>query len=144
MEWLPTLSEEISTVAVPVLLSAREPNALPSTLKVTVPVGVPEAADTVAVSVTSWPKTVEAGDRLTAVAVGPPTTVTTRGRDGVLGTPCLLVSVTKYVYVWKVALLSVNVVVGGTPDSVPTWINRFLFARVAAGVEKEPRARQIV
>ena len=100
MEWLPTLSEEVCTAAIPVLLRATEPNGFPSTVKVTVPVGVPDVPVTVEVRVTNWPKTAEAGDKVTDVAVDPPTTVTTRETDGALCTPSLFVSVTKYVYVW--------------------------------------------
>src|SRR5215471_11418274 len=97
MEWFPTLSEDVCTTAVPVLLRATEPNGLPSTLNVTVPVGVPDEPVTVAVSVTSWPKTAEADDKVIDVAVDPPATVTTSGTDGTLCTPSLFVSVTKYV-----------------------------------------------
>jgi hypothetical protein len=49
---------------------ARTVTPTPSTLKTTVPVGVPEAADTVAVHVTSCPGNEGSGTQASVVVVG--------------------------------------------------------------------------
>lgn len=58
--------------------------------------------------------------------------------------PCLLVSVTKYVYVVLfLTLLSVNVGEGGVPVSVLIDENELMFASTDESVGKEPIARQM-
>jgi hypothetical protein len=56
MVWPPTESDELENVATP-LVSVPAPMEVPPSKKVTVPVGVPPAPDTVAVNVTDCPKT---------------------------------------------------------------------------------------
>lgn len=71
IEWLPRLSVEVLNVAIPPL-SVFEPKVVAPSLKVTVPVGVPDpgaTALTVAVKVTDWPKTEGFADDATAVVV---------------------------------------------------------------------------
>jgi len=62
--WLPTVNEVTVTVALPVLSSVAAPTTVPPSLKVTVPLGVPDPppeAATIAVRVTAWPKTLGLG-----------------------------------------------------------------------------------
>jgi hypothetical protein len=69
MVWLPTLKDEVLKVALP-LLRGAVPRTVDPSSKVTVPVGVPGADEvfvTVALKVTAWPKTEEAGAADTAV-----------------------------------------------------------------------------
>lgn len=53
---MPTLSAAVLKLAWPELLSAALPIATAPSMNVTVPVGVPAAAVTVAVKVTDWPQ----------------------------------------------------------------------------------------
>ena len=58
--------------------------------------------------------------------------------------PCLLVSVTKYVYVVLfLTLLSVDVGEGGVPVSVLIDENELMFVSTDESVGKEPTARQM-
>ena len=71
IEWLLTLSEDVVSVACPAL-RLFVPSAVVPSLKVTVPVGVPEpggVAVTVAVKVTDWLTTEGLADELTVVVV---------------------------------------------------------------------------
>lgn len=69
------------------------------------------------------------------------------GADARLVAPCVLVSVTKYVYVVLFLTLgSVNVVTGGVPVipfGAVMSVNSAEFASTLAGVGKEPVARQM-
>jgi hypothetical protein len=59
MACVPTLNVDVASVAVvtpAVVLSVPVPMLTPLSLNVTVPVGVPDAADTIAVKVTDWLK----------------------------------------------------------------------------------------
>ena len=71
--WLPTLRAETPTRACPEPFTVTpEARVVVPSRKLTVPVGVPEPGDaalTVAVKVTSWPKTDGFGDVLTVVVV---------------------------------------------------------------------------
>src|SRR4051812_10666023 len=60
MEWDPTASAEVTSVATPPAESVPVPSTVAPSLKVIEPVGVAPAPVTVAVSVTDWPKTAEA------------------------------------------------------------------------------------
>src|SRR5439155_21134157 len=69
--WVPTLSAEVLSVAVPEL-SATGACGVPSMVKVTVPLGVPEPGETaltVAVNVTVWPETDGLAEETTVVAL---------------------------------------------------------------------------
>jgi hypothetical protein len=60
IEWLPTERDEVENVAIPEMFNVPLPRVVEPSLKVTVPVGVPEPgafAVTVAVKVIDWPKT---------------------------------------------------------------------------------------
>ena len=60
IEWLPTASEEVVNVAIPEPPKVPVPSAVDPSMKVTMPVGIPEPGATaviVAVKVTDWPNT---------------------------------------------------------------------------------------
>lgn len=67
MACVPTASEDVVSEAAPVESSVAEPMVDAPSRKETVPVGVPEAALTVAVKVTVCPKTVGFLEETTAV-----------------------------------------------------------------------------
>lgn len=72
MVWLPTASADVVNVATPEPFNVPVPMELPPSRKLTVPLGVPapgDAAETVAVNVTDWPKTEGLTDDVTAVVV---------------------------------------------------------------------------
>ncbi|GAC1515371.1 MAG: hypothetical protein NVS1B11_32290 [Terriglobales bacterium] len=69
MGWLPTGSEDVLKLAVPVLSRAPVPRAVVPDLKVTVPVGVPETELTVAVNVTNCPNAEGFSDEAIALVV---------------------------------------------------------------------------
>jgi hypothetical protein len=75
MVWLPTASLDVLKLAVvvpPVVLSVPWPILVVPSAKVTVPVGVPEPLPvTVAVNVTTWPKTDGLTEAATTVPVLP-------------------------------------------------------------------------
>jgi hypothetical protein len=80
IEWVPTDSADVVKGALPPA-SVAVPSVVEPTLKVTVPVGVPEAgptALTVAVKTTTCPKTDGFADELTDVVVPPWFTVSVR------------------------------------------------------------------
>jgi hypothetical protein len=67
IEWLPTDSDVVLNVAVP-LDSVPVPSAIAALSKnVTVPVGVPAFAVTVAVNVTGWPKLLALSEEVSVV-----------------------------------------------------------------------------
>ena len=71
MEWLATLSADVVKVAVPAV-NVLAPNVVAPSLKVTVPIGVPDpgaVAATVAVKVTDWPNAEGLAEEATAVVV---------------------------------------------------------------------------
>jgi hypothetical protein len=71
MVWLATLNDEVLKAAVPPLRATVARVVLPS-LKVTLPVGVPEpglVAVTAAVNVTVWPDVADVGDAVSATLV---------------------------------------------------------------------------
>ena len=70
--WLPTASDEIVNVACPEDMATVDANVTVPSVKVTVPVGVPEPGDaalTMAVKVTVCPNTDALGDELTVVTL---------------------------------------------------------------------------
>src|SRR5262249_31016930 len=74
IEWVPTVSEVVLTDACktpPTAVSGAVPRIDAPLRKVTVPVGVPLAAETVAVNVTVRPSVVGFGSAASAVVVGP-------------------------------------------------------------------------
>jgi hypothetical protein len=80
MAWSPTLKVEVLVVAWPPLMATGLP-ATPSIVKVTVPLGVPDAGAvglTAAVKVTLWPNLDGLAEELTAVVVAPCWTVWVR------------------------------------------------------------------
>ena len=71
MEWLATLSADVVKVAVPAV-NVLAPNVVAPSLKVAVPIGVPDpgaVAATVAVKVTDWPNAEGLAEEATAVVV---------------------------------------------------------------------------
>src|SRR5438874_2538938 len=62
MVWLPMDRADVLYVATPLAFSVPVPRTVAPSLNVTVPVGMPLAPVTVAVSVTCWPTAVEAFD----------------------------------------------------------------------------------
>src|SRR5262245_39031226 len=68
-EWVPTNSDVVR-VALPVVSSGAEPSSVLPSLKKTVPIGVPAGEVTVAVSVSSCPRTAFVSDELSVVVVG--------------------------------------------------------------------------
>src|ERR1700680_876630 len=85
MEWIPLASVDVLKVALPAERAPVPMIVVPS-LNVTVPVGVPEVALTVAVKVTGWPKVdgfnEEARVVVVATAVGLGSTNTTASSFG--------------------------------------------------------------
>lgn len=74
MEWLPTTSADVESVALPVASSAPLPMEFAPSKKVTVPVGVPPVPVTEAVNVTICWAVDGLGAELTTVLVGVPIT----------------------------------------------------------------------
>jgi hypothetical protein len=72
--------EEIGHVATPELLTEADPRKVPLLRKETVPVGLPDVAVTVAVSVTGWAAATGLGDAASAVAVACADAVTVRDK----------------------------------------------------------------
>ena len=71
MEWLPTPSCLVASVAMPPATVTAPPRVVPSLLNVTVPVSMPPTVDeTVAVNVTCCPNTVGDCDDVSTVVLG--------------------------------------------------------------------------
>src|SRR5262245_60451835 len=68
-EWVPTNSDVVR-VALPVVSSGAEPSSVLPSLKKTVPIGVPAGEVTVAVSVSSCPRTAFVSEEVSVVVVG--------------------------------------------------------------------------
>jgi hypothetical protein len=77
MVWLPELSAAVVNVTIPLAPTLPVPTAVPPSLNVTVPVGVPDplATATVAVNVTACPGVLGFGDAVNVVVVVPCLTV---------------------------------------------------------------------
>jgi hypothetical protein len=69
MVWLPPGRLLVEKVAAPLPLRVPVPRVVLPSVKVTVPVGVPPAEETVAVKVTGWPKVEGVREELTVVLV---------------------------------------------------------------------------
>ena len=82
-EWLPAPRPEVARLAWPEPFKVALPRVLPPSVKVTVPVGVPDPPVTVAVKVTASPKLGVSSETIRAVVVGATTWVTAMVRVSV-------------------------------------------------------------
>ena len=81
MTSVPTGSAVVVSVATPLPFNVTVPRVAPPVVKVTVPVGVPDADFTVAVSATLPPATMVVGLAITVVVVAFAVTVTVTGEE---------------------------------------------------------------